>query len=127
MKDTKTKTCPYCYEEIKFEAKKCRFCRSNLTESLVSVTWSRNVPGRKWLGVASVLGLNSGIPVLAWRVIFIVLSLFHGLGLVAYLAIWLLTPFKEEGRAPLERIMKASKQAFQTIRTDENNTVNGME
>ena len=75
-----TKKCPYCYEEIKAEARKCRFCRSNLTASLTSVTWSRDVPGRKWLGVASVLALNSGIPVLAWRVAFIISSLFHGVG-----------------------------------------------
>ena len=113
-----TKKCPYCFEEIKFEAKKCKWCRSNLAPVFTSGTWSRDLPGRRFLGVANVLALNTGIPVLAWRVIFVVTTLIHGIGLVAYLAVWALTPFRFKGRSPVERISRASKLAYETIRKD---------
>jgi hypothetical protein len=53
--DKKTKTCPYCCEEIKAEATRCRWCRSKLAPSSVSKEWYRDLPGRRFLGVASVL------------------------------------------------------------------------
>jgi phage shock protein PspC (stress-responsive transcriptional regulator)/ribosomal protein L40E len=117
--ESETKTCPYCFEEINARATKCRWCRSNLSPAAPAATWTRDLPGRRFLGVASALAANTGISVLAWRVLFIVLGLYHGLGLIAYLAIAALTPFRRGGRAPVERFSKALGDAYRTIRHDE--------
>ena len=114
-----TKTCPYCFEEIKAEATKCRWCRSTLVPENPPAIWWRNHPGRRFLGVASALAANTGINVLAWRVLFILLTFFHGIGLLTYLAIWALTPFRRGGRSPIERVVSSTRQAVHDIRTDE--------
>ena len=119
-----TKKCPYCFEEIKVEAVKCKWCRSNLGPAVTPHTWYRNMPDKRFLGVASMLALHTGLPVLAWRIIFVLLTLFHGVGLVSYFAVWALTPYKKDGRCPVERLIRAGKQAYNTVRKDENGNEN---
>ncbi len=120
--NNETKKCPYCFEEIKTEAVKCKWCRSSLTPEVQTVNWYRDLPTRRFLGVASALGVNTGINVLAWRIMFIVLTLFHGIGLIAYLAVWLLTPFHQNGRSPMERSVRACRLGYETLRKDETGT-----
>ena len=117
--ETETKICPYCFEEIKVEATKCRWCRSNLESKIDVSNWYRDVAGRRFLGVASLLSMNTRLPVIFWRLLFIVTTFIHGIGIIAYVTLWLLTPFYHGGRAPLERIVHAFQESYDTIRKDE--------
>ncbi len=121
-KGQEMKTCPYCFEQIKAEAVKCRWCRSTLNAAETLSSWSRNLPGRKIFGVCSMLAVNTSVPVLAWRVLFVILTLYHGLGLIAYLAVWLLTPYEKNGRSPIERIIRACRIGYRTIQEDQSTT-----
>lgn len=109
--DDKTKTCPYCLEEIKAEAKKCRYCRSKLSPVFSYENWYRDLPGRRFLGVASVLAVNTGISVMIWRILFILLTFYHGLGVLAYFTIWALTPFQAEDQSLFDRVFRRRKYA----------------
>ena len=74
---------------------------------------------RKWLGVSASLSQNSRIPALGLRVAFVVLALFHGVGIAIYLAIWALTPFRIGGQSPMDRLLRIGKQIYESIFRDE--------
>jgi phage shock protein PspC (stress-responsive transcriptional regulator) len=113
------KICPYCFEEIKEEALKCKWCRSDLGPSFSIIKCYRDLPERRFLGVASALSRNTRLGIVGWRILFVVLTFFHGLGLLAYFSIWALTPHRLNGRAPIERIGAAFRQAYHSLRGDE--------
>lgn len=112
---TETKKCPYCFEEIKAEAVKCRWCGTHLSKSPIFADWYRDLPERKLLGVASAVARNTSISLQAWRIIFIVSILFHGLGLIAYFSIWALTPFHKEGRSLFDRVLDIFRKVWGTL------------
>ena len=68
-----TKLCPYCAEEIRAEATRCRFCRSRLM-TLDTDRWQRHHPEAKIAGVCSALARVFVVPVAAVRLAFVVLS-----------------------------------------------------
>lgn len=108
--DSETKICPYCREEIKAEAKKCRWCRSSLPlQSSGHGEWYRDLPGRRFLGVASVLALNTGMSVMVWRILFLILLPFDGVSLLIYFAVWALTPFRPDGQSLFDRIFRSAR------------------
>ena len=92
--------CPYCGEEIRTAATRCRFCRSRLT-ALDPERWYRDHPERRVAGVASAVARALAVPVGAVRLGFIVLTFLHFLGPLLYGALWLLVPFTPGGDAPL--------------------------
>lgn len=92
--------CPYCGEEIRTAATRCRFCRSRLT-ALDPERWYRDHPERRVAGVASAVARALAVPVGAVRLGFIVLTFLHFLGPPLYGALWLLVPFSPGGDAPL--------------------------
>ena len=62
MPDLPTQRCPYCAEEIRAEAVKCRFCGSMLSGHALTRTWFRSREHRKIAGVCAGLAEEFGQP-----------------------------------------------------------------
>lgn len=108
------KTCPYCCEEIPAEAVKCPWCQSTLkstrTEADSESEWTRDHPGRWFLGVAKSLAVKTDISVYFWRAAFIIATIWYGIGPIVYFTIWAVTPFRPGDETPFEQgIRKAAE------------------
>lgn len=96
--------CPYCDEEIRAEAIRCRHCRSRLA-ALDPGAWYRDRPERRVAGVAAAVAHAFAIPVAAARLGFLVATVFHFAGPVVYAALWMLVPFRPGDEPPFTRIL----------------------
>ncbi|MEO8603471.1 MAG: PspC domain-containing protein [bacterium] len=100
-----TKRCPYCAEEIRVEAVRCRYCRSRLT-SFDTERWHRNQPDARFGGVAAAVARALALPVTGVRIGFVVLSLYHLYGVLLYAGLWLVIPKRPGGDSILERVLR---------------------
>jgi len=98
------KQCPYCGENIRAAAVRCRYCRSRLT-LFDAATWHRSHPGTRFAGVCAALACALAVPVAAVRLAFVVLSFFHLLGLFLYGGLWLIIPKRPGEPSLLERAL----------------------
>jgi phage shock protein C len=58
----------------------------------------RSLAGRWFGGVCAGLGELTGIPAWSWRILFVLTTFLHGLGLLMYVLLWIFVPV--EGAAP---------------------------
>lgn len=107
--------CPYCDEEIRTEAIRCRHCRSRLT-ALDPSSWYRDLPDRRVAGVAAAVAHACAIPVTAARFAFLVLTPFHLLGAIAYAALWMLVPFRPGEEPPFGRLVRVARRVVDEVR-----------
>ena len=112
--------CPYCYESIHADAVKCRYCRSAL-DPTQECTHTKDAPsGKMFLGVCTRLAARYQIPVTLVRLAFVLITLFHGFGILLYLILWAIMPglsAEEEPKAnrwirSVRRFFWAVKKAF---------------
>jgi len=112
--------CPYCYELVHADAVKCRYCRSALDPTQDRTPTNDAPSGKMLLGVCSRLASRYQIPVTVVRLAFVLLTLFHGFGILLYLILWAIMPGLSEGEEPkasgwiqtVRRFFWAVKKAF---------------
>jgi len=92
-----TKQCPYCAEEIRAEAIKCRFCGGTLGGTVLSRAWYRSRRDRKLAGVCGGLAEEFGVSVTILRLAFVLSMLLGGgVGLIVYVVLWVVMPLKPD-------------------------------
>jgi phage shock protein PspC (stress-responsive transcriptional regulator) len=90
-----TKRCPYCAEEIRAEAVKCRWCGTHLGGTALQRSWYRSREHRRVAGVCAGLAEEFGISVTLIRLAFLLGTLAGGgMGIVLYLVLWVAMPYR---------------------------------
>jgi phage shock protein PspC (stress-responsive transcriptional regulator) len=121
LMDESTRPCPYCAEEISPSAVRCPHCRSRIALR-DPMRWHRAHPGRKLAGVCVALAQALDLPVTPVRLAFLVGTLLHLAGAVAYVALWLIIP-REPGHEPI--LVRAAAGVAETARRLFGNRPNG--
>ena len=103
-----TKRCAWCAEPIAATSIRCCYCGSRVAIGLRDpAEWHRRHPARRVAGVCAALAHALRVPIAAVRVGFVLLALFHGLGLALYAVLWFLLPDRPGGRSGVDRIADA--------------------
>jgi phage shock protein PspC (stress-responsive transcriptional regulator) len=91
-----TRMCPYCAEEVRMEAIKCKHCGSFLAVRGSPSDWRRSSSDRMVAGVCGGLAEQFGVPTAVLRLAFVLMTFFSvGVGLLIYLVLWIVMPSDE--------------------------------
>ncbi len=98
MPELATKRCPYCAEDIRPEAIKCRWCGTPLEAgNVLTRSWYRSRDGKMIAGVCAGLAEQFGISVTILRLAFVLGTLIGGWGIITYLVLWVIMPYRPRG------------------------------
>jgi len=93
---TDTRLCPYCAEEVRSEAIKCKHCGSFLDFRRSPNDWVRSSQDRMLAGVCGGLARQFGVPPAVLRLAFVLMTFFSaGVGILIYVVLWVVMPSDE--------------------------------
>jgi phage shock protein PspC (stress-responsive transcriptional regulator) len=97
-KTGETKRCPFCAEEIRAEATKCKHCGSFLSRDGGSFNsaepWYRSRTDKSIAGVCMGIAKRFNISITIVRVAFVLAACTGGWGILLYIALWFIMPLE---------------------------------